>query len=341
MTVRKAATWTTIALALSLALFLCACNFTNPFTPAAPQKQEQSESASSQETPQPQDATQEAEEPSTENPRSGDGSVEKVASPPVTSADMPAYTGSPFDVVNGNNTFFTEEDRVLDPLESYSPLDSLGRCGSAFALIGPETLPTMERGSIAEIKPVGWQNNLYDFIDGGYLYNRCHLVGYQLTSENANANNLITGTRYLNVQGMEPFEFLVRNYVTDTQNHVLYRATPLFTGNNLVADGVLIEAESIEDSGEGISFCVWCFNVQPGVIIDYATGANESDGTVTTESTIDVTQFDYIININSGKFHYPNCESVATISEKNMRGYNGTREELIDLGFEPCGSCKP
>ena len=186
--------------------------------------------------------------------------------------EIPPYSGSSYVMINDNIPNFTESDKTTKSFESYSNLDSLGRCGVAFSNIGKDLMPTDERGSIGMIKPSGWHTVKYDIVDGKYLYNRCHLIGYQLTAENANKNNLITGTRYLNVDGMLLFENMVADYIKETNNHVLYRVTPIFTGDNLLADGVLMEAESVEDNGEGISYNVFCYNVQPGVKIDYVTG---------------------------------------------------------------------
>lgn len=187
-------------------------------------------------------------------------------------ASLPEYTGSPYIIVNDNTPFFTDDDMTTTSFENYGELDSLGRCTAAYANVGQDLMPTEKRGSISSVKPTGWQTVKYDNVDGKYLYNRCHLIGYQLTAENANKNNLITGTRYLNVDGMLLFENMVADYIKETNNHVLYRVTPIFTGDNLLADGVLMEAESVEDNGEGISYNVFCYNVQPGVKIDYVTG---------------------------------------------------------------------
>ena len=187
-------------------------------------------------------------------------------------ADVPDYSGNPYTAVNNNEPYFTADDFTTEAFEDYSELDSLGRCGTAYANVCLETMPTEKRGSISEVKPTGWHSVKYDNVDGKSLYNRCHLIGYQLTAENANKQNLITGTRYLNVDGMLPFENMVADYVKETNNHVLYRVTPIFTGDNLVADGVLMEGYSVEDEGDGICFCVYAYNVQPGITIDYATG---------------------------------------------------------------------
>ena len=194
--------------------------------------------------------------------------------PPSAAAlgEVPAYSGSPYIEINGNVPDFTEEDLTLEPFEYYSELDGLERCGAAYANICQELMPTEKREDIGRIKPTGWQSVQYDSVDGKSLYNRCHLIGFQLAGENANEKNLITGTRYLNVTGMLPFENDVADYVQRTDNHVLYRVTPVFVGTELVARGVQMEAYSVEDAGDGVCFNVFAYNAQPGVIIDYATG---------------------------------------------------------------------
>lgn len=188
--------------------------------------------------------------------------------------NIPPYDGMPYVVLNDNQPSFTEEDMTDVSYEFYSDLDELGRCGVTEACIGRDLMPTEKRGDISSVKPTGWVQNQYDFVDGKSLWNRCHLIGFQLAGENANECNLITGTRYLNVEGMLPFENLVADYVKETDNHVLYRVTPAFQGTELVARGVQMEAYSVEDSGDGVCFNVFCYNVQPGVEIDYATGDN-------------------------------------------------------------------
>lgn len=195
-----------------------------------------------------------------------------------TIENIPQYSGSPYVVINNNVPNFSSSDLTTTSFEKYSELDSLGRCGVAYANIGTDIMPTEERESISSVKPTGWQTAKYDNISGKYLYNRCHLIGFQLTAENANKLNLITGTRYLNVDGMLPFENMVADYVKETNNHVLYRVTPIFEGNNLVAKGVQIEAKSVEDNGEGIEFNIFVYNVQPGITIDYATGNSALSG---------------------------------------------------------------
>lgn len=190
----------------------------------------------------------------------------------ISLEDIPEYSGEPYVVINGNEPFFTGEDMTSTSYEKYSELDEDGKCGVAEANIGKDLMPTEERKSIGQVKPSGWHTVKYDIVDGKYLYNRCHLIGFQLTGENANKKNLITGTRYLNTEGMLPFENMVADYIKETGNHVLYRVTPIFEGNNLVASGVLMEAKSVEDDGEGICFNVYVYNVQPGIVIDYKTG---------------------------------------------------------------------
>ncbi|HBW04575.1 MAG TPA: DNA-entry nuclease [Lachnospiraceae bacterium] len=283
--------------------------------------------------------------------------------------EIPAYSGTPYTEVNGNQPYFTEEELTTQSFETYSELDSLGRCGVAYANVGQDLMPTEPRGEIGAVKPTGWHLVKYDNVDGKYLYNRCHLIAYMLAAENANPQNLITGTRYLNVQGMLPFETKVCDYVKNTGNHVLYRVTPIFDGDNLLADGVLMEAYSVEDAGEGISFCVFAYNVQPGIGIDYATGDNwaESSGTYQsteasvaeetpapqpeTDTAVQITpelsvsqesrETTYVLNTNTKKFHYPTCSSVDDMKEKNKQIYTGSREEVINMGYVPCKRCNP
>ena len=192
----------------------------------------------------------------------------------ISLESIPAYSGEPYVIINGNRPDFSLKDLTTVEFERYSELDWLGRCGAAYANISLYTMPTEPRGDIWMVKPSGWQSVRYDFIDGESLYNRCHLIGYQLAGENANECNLITGTRYFNTEGMLPFENMVADYVEDTGNHVLYRVTPVYEGTNLVASGVQMEAMSVEDEGEGVCFNVYVYNVQPGVMIDYANGDN-------------------------------------------------------------------
>ena len=278
-------------------------------------------------------------------------------------SDIPAYSGEAYAAVNGNVPYFETSDFTTESFETYSDLDSLGRCGTAYANVGTDLMPTEKRGSIGKVKPSGWQTIKYDFVDGKYLYNRCHLIGFQLTAENANEKNLITGTRYMNVDGMLLFENMVADYVKETKNHVLYRVTPVFQGNNLIADGVLMEAESVEDEGDGILFCVFVYNVQPGVTIDYATGSSQRSESAPQETAASEdgrtagkkaessaeskneskssTETTYIFNTNTHKFHYPSCSSVSQMNESNKQSFTGSRDEAIAQGYEPCGRCKP
>ena len=284
------------------------------------------------------------------------GAVQEVSAQ-LQSEDIPSYTGSPYTQINDNVPDFPLDDYTTEAFETYSDLDELGRCEVAYANVCQELMPTQKRGKIGQVKPSGWQTAKYDSVDGKYLYNRCHLIGYQLTGENANEKNLITGTRYLNVDGMLPFENMVADYVKETGNHVLYRVTPIFTGDNLVADGVQMEAESVEDNGDGILFNVFCYNVQPGIGIDYATGDNWEDDSIPqaeepdesqTQPAYDEEETDtqsesvgttYIINTNTGKFHYPQCSSVGQMNDSNKEEYTGSRDDLIAQGYSPCKRC--
>ena len=289
--------------------------------------------------------------------------------------EIPAYSGQAAIEINQNVSGFTESDYTTEAFEQYSPLDGLGRCGIAYACVGEEIMPTEERGAIGMVKPSGWHTVKYDFVDGKYLYNRCHLIAYMLSGENANTENLITGTRYMNTEGMLPYENQVADYVHDTGNHVLYRVTPLYEGDNLVASGVEIEASSVEDKGKSLSFHVYCYNVQPGVTIDYATGdsalaedlatenvqetaqeTSVADGKQSSENAVAAVQEetsaeqdgghakeeqDYVLNKNTKKFHYPWCSSADDIKKKNRKDFTGTREEVISQGYVPCKRCNP
>ena len=283
------------------------------------------------------------------------------------SAAYPSYSGSSYVELNNNEPLFTDDYLTSQPFEYYSELDSLGRCGTAFANICADLLPTEDRGEIGNIRPSGWHTvNYHELIDGNYLYNRCHLIAFSLAGENANEKNLITGTRYLNVSGMLPFEMKVLDYVKDTGNHVLYRVTPVFEGNNLLATGVIMEARSVED--DGLKFNVFVYNVQPGIGINYADGDSWVEGTAPTptpeptpEPTVEPTpsptleptpeptaiptpvptEVSYILNTNTMKFHIPTCSSVAQMSESNKEYSNASRDEIIARGFVPCKRCNP
>lgn len=268
--------------------------------------------------------------------------------------NIPEYSGQAYIDLEGGEPDFSRQDKELaQPFECYSELDSLGRCGTAYANICPEIMPSEERGAIGQIKPSGWRTEKYNgIIEGNYLYNRCHLIGYQLAGENANEKNLITGTRYLNVEGMLPFENMVCSYVTETQNHVLYRVTPIFKGDNLVASGVEMEGWSVEDKGSGICFHVYCYNVQPGIEIDYADGASRIAQMPAENSPQETFKIDdreensgetevreYILNTNSKRIHLPDCSSVGSMAEHNKEEYTGTIQELKEKGYQPCGNC--
>lgn len=266
----------------------------------------------------------------------------------ISTKDIPSYSNSPYIEINNNVPFFSGDEETTESFETYSDLDSLGRCGVAYANIGTDLMPTEKRGNIGQVKPSGWHTVKYDNVDGKYLYNRCHLIGYQLTAENANEKNLITGTRYMNVEGMLPFENMVADYIKETNNHVLYRVTPLYEDNNLVASGVLMEAESVEDDGDGILYNVFVYNVQPGILIDYETGESsslenniEKEQTRQKEKQNNIAEETYVLNTNSYKFHREDCSSVSKIKDTNKETFIGTREDLILQGYEPCGICKP
>lgn len=261
---------------------------------------------------------------------------------------IPAYDGKAYVAVNNNEPFFTDSDMTTTAFENYSDLDSLGRCGVAYANICKDIMPTEERGKIGMIKPSGWHTVKYDVIKDRYLYNRCHLIGYQLAGENANPKNLITGTRYLNVEGMLPFENLVADYVNNTGNHVLYRVTPMFSGSNLVANGVLIEAKSVEDNGGGILFNVYCYNVQPGVGINYENGDSWLDGTTgitssgsdssaAENSAADSSNSETMVHITATgkKYHRAGCRTLKK-SDTEV-----TLDEAKSMGLSPCGICNP
>ena len=256
-------------------------------------------------------------------------------------AEIPAYSGEVYVVLDDNEPGFTAEDATTIAFESYSPLDELDRCGVAYACLGLETLPTEERGDIHEIHPTGWHRDTYDFIEGELLYNRSHLIAFQLSGENANERNLITGTRFFNAEGMLPFEEMVGDYIRQTGNHVLYRVTPVFVGEELVARGAQMEALSMEDGGAGVRFNVYIYNVQPGVEIDYLTGDNWLASETGDDAGDAAPAQNYVLNVNSRRFHEPDCPSVADISPENRDEVYMSRDELVEMGYEPCGACRP
>jgi DNA-entry nuclease len=265
---------------------------------------------------------------------SGCSSAEQTTSiQSVSVEDIPAYTNSPYVVINENVPDF-DLSKEKDSYQIYSELDDLGRTLGAEACLSKDMMPTEERNSISSILPSGWHSIQDDSIPGGSLYNRCHLIAYQLTGVN-DERNLITGTRYLNVEGMLPFEEMVADYIRETDNHVLYRVTPYYEVDNLVASGVFMEAYSLEDKGDGICFHVYCYNVMPSVEIDYKTG-----DAVIENSNIDTqTQKDYILNIKSKKIHLPECNGVQTMSDKNKKEVHASIDELQQEGYSICSNC--
>lgn len=268
----------------------------------------------------------------------------------IGDTNIPWYSGNPYIEINDNKPDFRQNDQIEESFENYSELDDFGRCGVAYACVGKDLMPTEERESIGQIRPSGWHTVKYDFVDGKYLYNRCHLIGYQLSGENANKKNLITGTRYMNVEGMLPFENMVADYIEKTNNHVLYRVTPIFILDNMLASGVHMEAFSVEDNGSGVCFNIFVYNVQPGIDIDYVSGESwEESGNSGINDRVKQNEYteeeigtqDYILNTNTMKFHNPNCRSVSKMNDTNKESFNGPRQWLIDNGYEPCGTCKP
>ena len=331
-----------LSLLLSLAITLCGCT-------SVQETETKTEAIGIEQQTQINDEAPKQVDKDTEHPKEETTEISAIS---FDLSSIPAYSGKAYVAVNNNTPYFTKSELTKVSFEKYAPLDSLGRCGVAYANIGRDIMPTEERGSIGTVKPSGWHSIRYENVDGKYLYNRCHLIGYQLSAENANTSNLITGTRYLNIQGMLPFENMVADYVKETNNHVLYRVTPIFEGDNLLASGVLMEGYSVEDEGTGICYNVYCYNVQPGIIIDYATGDSKAeDGSAPYGSSAAVTKpsqssgnsssASYIANKNTKKFHYPSCSSVGQMNESNKEYLNCSREQAIQQGFEPCGRCSP
>ncbi len=328
-----------LALLLSLSLLLTGCDGT--FS-----------------DPDPSDGVEDGApaEPSEQASEAGKETDTETAAAPgnaATALEVPPYAGSPYVTLNGGQPQFAPIDIVTNSYEFYSPLDSLGRCGVVRACIGTDIMPTEDREEISSVKPSGWVNNQYDseLVSGGYVYNRSHLIGFQLTGENANERNLITGTRYFNVEGMLPFENMVADYLKEEpNNHVMYRVTPIYDGNHLVARGVQMEAYSVEDEGDGICFNVYIYNVQPGITIDYATGNNwlDTENPPVTEQVTEAVVTDnegnivtYVLNTNTKKFHKTTCSSAKNIAPINRKDYTGTRDALIHDGYSACGVCKP
>lgn len=321
--------------------------------PTEPTTEEPSEQPTEDTTEQPTEGTTEGttqpetEAPTTEPETPSEAETEEPT-PDFDLSSIPAYNGQEFITLNDDVPWFTEAQKVTESYETYGALDALGRCTVVMACCGRDLMPTGDRGSISSIKPTGWVQAQYSIVNGGNLYNRCHLIGWQITGEDANAENLITGTRYFN-ESMIPFENMIADYIKETGNHVMYRVTPVFEGNNLVASGAVMEAWSVEDEGDGICFNVYCYNVQPGVVIDYATGESylEADGGPTTpgeETTYpDDGLLHLVLNKSSKKIHKPSCSGVKQMSEKNKLEFDGTWEELEDYynqGYKDCGTCK-
>ena len=266
----------------------------------------------------------------------------------LTLSDIPEYCGHGYVAVNDNIPFFTEDEICDTSFESYSPRDPLGRCGAAVASIGKDIMPTEERDeSLSAVTPSGWtyrgvSNNRYYESISSYVYNRCHLIGYQLTGENANADNLITGTRYFNIEGMLPFENEVADFIEETEMHVMYRVTPMYEGYELVARGVLLEALSVEDGGEGVCFCVFVYNVQPGIEINYVNGVNRQSGDIYVDLDKPLgTNEHFVLNSSSKKYHTADCYHAKTMSEDVRIDFNGRLDGLMLLypEYTPCSVC--
>lgn len=331
-----------LSLALSLMLLLSACSTTSPGVSASVGSQSQGVEALTPDSLEPSESPSQSLSPAEPEPSpSPDGGQSTTA----FYESLPPYSGDLYTVVDGDIPGFTEAEITTSSFETYSPLDSLGRVGVAYACLGTDLMPTGERGDISEIKPTGWHSG------AAANWNRSHLIGWQLSGEDANARNLMTGTREFNASGMLLFENMVADYIHETDNHVMYRVTPIFVGSDLVARGVQMEGYSVEDKGDGICFNVFVYNNQPGVTIDYATGESWSDGTGDGEdrrvSPIEESggtssgQADYILNTNTKKFHYPSCSSVGQMKASNREEFIGSRDEVLARGYEPCGRCKP
>ncbi len=261
---------------------------------------------------------------------------------PIQLEDVPAYDGKhAYIAINGNVPFFTDEEKAtVKSFESYSELDSLGRCGVAFACIGKDLMPTDERGSLS-YDPTGWVQAKYD---GQYLYNRCHLIGWQLTGENNNKQNLMTGTRYFNIEGMLTFEDMVADYIKETNNHVMYRVTPIYASEyDMLASGALLEAWSVEDDGDGICFNVYSYNVQPGIVLNYLNGNSYKEGEAPTEDpdNTEPAEVTYVLNTSSKKIHKPDCRYAESMSEANKEVFTGDIQQKISDGYTVCGTCNP
>ena len=295
--------------------------------------------------------TTEETELSTEETEENTQNIRPTQAEDIDIEGIPEYSGKAYVAINGNVPAFTNDEMSTESYEYYGDLDYLGRCTVTVACIGRDIMPTEDRGDIGQVKPTGWHTVKYDCVDGKYLYNRCHLIGFQLTGENANEENLVTGTRYMNVDGMLPFENMVADYVKETGNHVMYKVVPVFEDDDLLCKGVHMQAYSVEDEGDGISFNVFCYNVQPGVDIDYSDGTSvlgetEAPENINTKPYAEDNKnteisSKYILNTNSKKFHYSSCSAVDRMSESNKQEYSGSRQDLINRGYDPCKLCNP
>ena len=327
---------TAFLLALVLSLSIAGCTTQSP----APQPLPDSSASYDASTIQPEQSSEPAQT----------GNKNTSATPgQFNFADLPEYSESYYEV-NGNQPYFTEADMTTEAFETYSDLDSLGRCGVAYANICKEIMPTEERQAINSVTPSGWVQASYPDLKLPHVMERCHLIGFQLAGENDNEKNLVSGTHYFNVSLMLPFENMVADYVKETDNHVLYRVTPIFVNDELMPRGVLMEAYSVEDDGDGICFNVFCYNVQPGLVFNYTTGTSKETGVASVKSDDDTTTSNvstaadtktYVLNTRSLKFHTPDCSSISKIAEYNKEEETISRSELIAEGYEPCGICKP
>lgn len=258
---------------------------------------------------------------------------------------LPEFSGKPYVVVNDNMPGFSQEDLTDESFYYLSNLDRLGRCGACYGVFGPETIARGDRGSIGMVKPSGWQTARYDCVEGNYLYNRSHLLMWKMSGILDDERNLITGTRFMNVDGMLPFEEMVVDYIYETDNHVMYRVTPIFVKNELVARGVQMEAMSVEDNGADICFNIYVYNNQPGVVIDYATGKSwrdrgqSQDKDKNQQDSSNVSKSTYVLNVNSKKYHTEDCNGVKSMNKENRKTYRGSAADLEKQGYEPCGNC--
>ena len=254
--------------------------------------------------------------------------------------DTPTYRNNPYIAINNNIPIFSSNELKPECCEKYSERDKLNRCGAAFAVVGKESMTTEDRGDISNIRPTGWHSVKYDIISNKFLYNRCHLIGRQLASNTDHANNLITGTKFMNNQGMLPFENMIADYIKESNNHVAYRVTPIFLNNNLLASGVQMEAYSIGDDGKSICFNIYCFNVQPDIAINYEDGESRliTDDTPLFSSSPDS---DYILDSKNMIYHKKSCSLVNKIKSEHKREYVGDKSSLIKLKYNECDKCKP